>query len=1043
MIPPKAIKKIKNDAHREIVVGHLIAYGFFPSTSEGIDQAKKFVAGLDQWIAPSDLPNYYDDLESDLMTGRETAGIVNIRMILEDFYFGGGSGLSAQESEPESIPVEVEIVEVEQKEPDEPIVIQVEAPFENPTNPNKRRRIRAKRIKNTIKVNRQKKKDLATRMADAFDRNLEDLIDNIRNPKAPAPPKTRRKKKQVLVQKRAKKVAAKFDTKDPNKAATFNEFLGIKLKNAFGRAAEARRLAKESGAEPQGRGYFLKKALGFEFGGDKIARLKGTFSKNPAAVNDPALSRDQRFLAGIGSDITPPPVRQPELFDTSKYARTGVSKVFSDNLDRLKESFNKVEKRFNDVISIKKNKADNNDALSGMAKTVESLKNILKKNNKVQSDINKTKDKQLDFLQELAEETQAGLEEASIEETVDNSDVIKPSKPEFLKDKGGAGDDEDDDGGGGDDDGGGGGLFDFVDFFDRKKRKRRRRRRRGPRGRGPRGPKGGGPKKPGPLRRFKDFMGRGADKAKDVLSKGKNAGGKLLSKGKGLAAGTLAAGTGLLATANRGVKSFGDNALNIGKGAMNWFTDSPVAKRIGLASGKFGGRMVPGVGTAFSAADAADRASRGDKIGAWLAGTGAVSGAATVATSGAALTGWGALVPAATELTSAVADVALFGYDIFNAITGRDPGGQQREKLNAGGVVPAQIGEAGPEMLIRNGGATGGGMNPLQSLAPMIVALREVTKRAGTWADPIENMVRQVTDPIAKQLNLPVLPVDSKLGEVKAGAIKPEDEFGFFGKLFGFGRRGEDGEGDGSTTGSDNSTVPITGIPLGESQTAQAGQLVSGLVSRGFTKEEAAAIVGNLWAESGFRTGAVNPSSGAYGLMQWLGGRKNRLVQFAQEKGKSPADLDLQLDYIAWELKGGNPYETKQFEKAMAYGTSIADKTRGFAQEVERAGAHELASSMAKRVGAGESAFNAVAVAPPPGAAPPQQPNNLFLNPSPQQQTPSPLLPPAAPANPSLAILNMPAVSQPSGTSKPAPRPATPALFDWSKAVKDARLSNN
>jgi len=81
--------------------------------------------------------------------------------------------------------------------------------------------------------------------------------------------------------------------------------------------------------------------------------------------------------------------------------------------------------------------------------------------------------------------------------------------------------------------------------------------------------------------------------------------------------------------------------------------------------------------------------------------------------------------------------------------------------MSSGGVVPAMVGEAGPE-LVTNGP---GGMNPLQSLAPMIVAMREVTKRAGTWADPVENMVRQATDPIAKQLKLPVLPTTIEIGQ--------------------------------------------------------------------------------------------------------------------------------------------------------------------------------------------------------------------------------------------------------------------------------------
>lgn len=153
------------------------------------------------------------------------------------------------------------------------------------------------------------------------------------------------------------------------------------------------------------------------------------------------------------------------------------------------------------------------------------------------------------------------------------------------------------------------------------------------------------------------------------------------------------------------------------------------------------------------------------------------------------------------------------------------------------------------------------------------------------------------------------------------------------------------------------------GIPLDEGSTASGRSLMQGLVQRGFTKEEASAIVGNLWAESGFRTNATNPKSGAFGLMQWLGGRKSRLYSYAAEKGKSVTDANLQLDYIKWELRGGNAYETAQFQKAMAYGSSVADKTRGFAYEVERASSGELSSSMSKRVGAAESVYGGRMVA--------------------------------------------------------------------------------
>jgi hypothetical protein len=88
-----------------------------------------------------------------------------------------------------------------------------------------------------------------------------------------------------------------------------------------------------------------------------------------------------------------------------------------------------------------------------------------------------------------------------------------------------------------------------------------------------------------------------------------------------------------------------------------------------------------------------------------------------------------------------------------------------------------------------------------------------------------------------------------------------------------------------------------------------------------------------------------------------LGGRKSRLLQFAQQKGKPATDLNVQLDYIVWELKGGNSYETAQFKKAMAYGPDVASKTRGFAYEVERASKAELEGSMSKRIGAAKAVY--------------------------------------------------------------------------------------
>lgn len=71
----------------------------------------------------------------------------------------------------------------------------------------------------------------------------------------------------------------------------------------------------------------------------------------------------------------------------------------------------------------------------------------------------------------------------------------------------------------------------------------------------------------------------------------------------------------------------------------------------------------------------------------------------------------------------------------------------------------------------------------------------------------------------------------------------------------------------------------------------------------GFSAIQAAGIMGNIQQESGFSPTAVNRSSGAYGIIQWLGSRKTNLENFAREQGKDKSDLSLQLDFMKKELE--------------------------------------------------------------------------------------------------------------------------------------------
>ena len=72
------------------------------------------------------------------------------------------------------------------------------------------------------------------------------------------------------------------------------------------------------------------------------------------------------------------------------------------------------------------------------------------------------------------------------------------------------------------------------------------------------------------------------------------------------------------------------------------------------------------------------------------------------------------------------------------------------------------------------------------------------------------------------------------------------------------------------------------------------------LMGKGLSQAQAAGMVGSLMGESGgdLDITAVNPTSGAYGIAQWLGPRKTALFQ---RYGKNPT-LEQQLDYLWYEL---------------------------------------------------------------------------------------------------------------------------------------------
>ena len=189
------------------------------------------------------------------------------------------------------------------------------------------------------------------------------------------------------------------------------------------------------------------------------------------------------------------------------------------------------------------------------------------------------------------------------------------------------------------------------------------------------------------------------------------------------------------------------------------------------------------------------------------------------------------------------------------------------------------------------------------------------------------------------------------------------------------------------------------------------------LLGKGLTRAQAAGVVGSLMQESGLRTDAVNPSSGATGIGQWLGGRKTNL----QKAGKA-GSLRGQLDFLWGELQGPENAALKRLQGAH----TVADAAAAFTWGFERPGQAE--ANMANRINQGRAALGLTGGLTPArhaqatGEEPaqtlaPAQPLALTTPQRPQIQI-------TAPTAPTFAA--KPVVAQPAGVVAPAQLPATP-----------------
>ena len=172
------------------------------------------------------------------------------------------------------------------------------------------------------------------------------------------------------------------------------------------------------------------------------------------------------------------------------------------------------------------------------------------------------------------------------------------------------------------------------------------------------------------------------------------------------------------------------------------------------------------------------------------------------------------------------------------------------------------------------------------------------------------------------------------------------------------------------------------GAKPGEDWVTPAGGgdwITDGLIARGMPPHLALAFGWNGMDESGLDAGIneANPtvpgSRGGFGGMQWTGPRRRALEAFAAERGVSPADKDLQLDFLMSELQGPEASAWAKISSAKDTPTAAAAIVNDFLRPAEEHRASREAKYMGgnaayKPPAGGDNALAATGLSGPAGA---------------------------------------------------------------------------
>jgi hypothetical protein len=132
----------------------------------------------------------------------------------------------------------------------------------------------------------------------------------------------------------------------------------------------------------------------------------------------------------------------------------------------------------------------------------------------------------------------------------------------------------------------------------------------------------------------------------------------------------------------------------------------------------------------------------------------------------------------------------------------------------------------------------------------------------------------------------------------------------------------------GEDAASDCSTNTVT-ASLSLTDTPELKNIFQLLINGGMNTGQAAAVMGNMYAESSFNSDRHEVGNDiGYGLVQWSFGRRTNLENFAKQKGVPVSDVAMQIEFLLNEYN--DSYKSRLDTTAFKDGTDIAASTESW-----------------------------------------------------------------------------------------------------------------